>query len=74
MDYGSRQKAFCEECLSGWSRENEGAPRRGQEFSGLRVMESRGTVGRGDFDSSADASCSQIGAHSLDRQLRDYLK
>lgn len=46
----------------------------GQEFSGLRVMESRGTVGRGDFDSSADASCGQIGAHSPDRQLRGHLK
>lgn len=28
MDYRSRQKVSGEECLSGWSQENEGAPRR----------------------------------------------
>lgn len=31
-------------------------------------------MGRGDFDSSVDASCGQIGANSLDRQLREHLK
>lgn len=48
MDYGSRQKVFCEECLSGWSRENEGAPRRARilrpESDGEQVNSGQGRL------------------------------
>lgn len=48
MDYGSRQKVFCEECLSGWSLENERAPRRARilrpESDGEQVNSGQGRL------------------------------
>lgn len=48
MDYRRRQKVFCEECLSGWSQENEGAPRRARilrpESDGEQVNSGQGRL------------------------------